>query len=1077
MNLFCRGLYPFHELNRMSGAVLPSGTLLRSRYLIVRRIGAGTYGNVYESTDVVDGVPVAIKLISTAGRQRASAVAELRLLRAVAATNVVRLLDAFVLPDREEAALVLELAQRDLGALLRDPAEVIDDNRCKRIFRQILSGLAAIHAAGFCVRDLKPSNCLLLPTARGEGDRAVVADFGLAAEWTPLLFPRPVIVASGPRSSHLCDVCNKGGLAGVEASLRQDGAAQLDVGGRAGRCQSCGRSSTGSGPSHPLSLPRGRQVTITAMPHHVPRLRGDLATLWYRAPELLLGGGTDAPQPAPLPLTSTHAGDHAAGSAPLRASSMLPAPVDGVLGSMSAHDGAHKAVGGEAKGRPGEPAADVPQKATTSVFAAPSTTIALPIIAAGSSVGSIPAPISMAAAASSQSQTQTVPVWHGVALHPAMDMWAAGCVLAELLTRMPLFAGFESQQAHAQAHAQAQAHAHAAAEPAVPVGQKRPRPRAGSDSDASLAAGPAPAVHGSTAVSRAGSNSTVGAGAASESSAAAAAAAPAGSKPSLAAAAAGGAGGAAAATAAPSFQRDQCRAVFAVLGLPDERSMPGVSCLPHYSMVQAWQGQAQGQHPAGLSLPLGAGGPTAAGTTTGDGHSAGSVFVSASSAVPSVPSATSGTGSASAAPSAALVPAATAAPVPVAPAAPGSSPFPSRPMLREHMARLQALAKANLTTARAALLRRSQPAMAPAAAAAAQGQVDRDSSAAAAGGERDRSTDKRSSGPGMGLGVGSGTGLSAAATASAALARLREAASAAASAATAAGAAAVAGAAAAPSASSGSRAASASSGTSAGSGGGATPAYSSAASTAGGSTAAGSGVPSVAQTPLYQLVVAAGAGSSTGTAMSTVERLQAQGAAAGGKSPLYTHNAAGSATGAVTAHLGTVSGKSPLYHAGTGGVGVGSHGSVGPVGKSPLYYGGVAMPIAAVAGKSPLYSGAAAAANAGKSPHYYGAGAGTGAAAHAGKSPHYYGAAALTPAGSGTNTGTAALAVGHGAASAGSAASGHVAPSPGPHLAPLVFPSITPEALDLLSRLLAYDPSERPTAAEALAHPYLAGRE
>lgn len=37
-----------------------------------------------------------------------------------------------------------------------------------------------------------------------------------------------------------------------------------------------------------------------------------------------------------------------------------------------------------------------------------------------------------------------------------------------------------------------------------------------------------------------------------------------------------------------------------------------------------------------------------------------------------------------------------------------------------------------------------------------------------------------------------------------------------------------------------------------------------------------------------------------------------------------------------------------------------------------------------------------------------------------------------------------------------------------------IFPQATPDALDLLQKLLSFDPAERPTAAEALRHPYFA---
>jgi hypothetical protein len=99
-------------------AALPS----LGAYSSLVRIGGGSYGSVFSARDAQSNA-VAIKIIAEAGRgcsggaaarARLSAVAELKVLRAVASAHVLRLRDAFVC--ERDVALVLDLGARSVAA-------------------------------------------------------------------------------------------------------------------------------------------------------------------------------------------------------------------------------------------------------------------------------------------------------------------------------------------------------------------------------------------------------------------------------------------------------------------------------------------------------------------------------------------------------------------------------------------------------------------------------------------------------------------------------------------------------------------------------------------------------------------------------------------------------------------------------------------------------------------------------------------------------------------------------------------------------------------------------------------------
>lgn len=164
------------------------GELVASRYRIVRFIGCGGQGEVYEAEDgnFVKGLRVALKTISI----EASAVAgakerfekEVLLARQVAHPNVCPTYDLSYSEDAQGLTCFLTmklLVGETLSARLKRSG-ALPEQEGLSIIRQVAAALRAAHEARVVHRDLKPANIMLEGT--GAGVKAVVTDFGLARQ-------------------------------------------------------------------------------------------------------------------------------------------------------------------------------------------------------------------------------------------------------------------------------------------------------------------------------------------------------------------------------------------------------------------------------------------------------------------------------------------------------------------------------------------------------------------------------------------------------------------------------------------------------------------------------------------------------------------------------------------------------------------------------------------------------------------------------------------------------------------------------------------------------------------------------
>jgi len=185
------------------------------RYQVLRRIGAGGMGVVYEAEDKERGQKVALKTINDPDVEKVYQLKrEFRVLADLSHPNLVALYDlvvdadacfftmelldgddllSYISPHSSPDAIATKLAEQStvnapvpsgamvgVGPPTGDSAETespCDFDRLRRALPQLVKGLVALHAAGKIHRDVKPTNIRV--TSDG---RVVLLDFGLVAE-------------------------------------------------------------------------------------------------------------------------------------------------------------------------------------------------------------------------------------------------------------------------------------------------------------------------------------------------------------------------------------------------------------------------------------------------------------------------------------------------------------------------------------------------------------------------------------------------------------------------------------------------------------------------------------------------------------------------------------------------------------------------------------------------------------------------------------------------------------------------------------------------------------------------------
>jgi len=147
------------------------------KYRIVRELGAGAMGAVYEAVDTLTERPVAMKVLrAELARQpelierfRSEAVTLARLNH----PNIALLYDFFL--EGGDYYMAMEFVRGKSLEKMIQQERCLDANLAGSIMRQTLDGLGHAHSMGVLHRDIKPGNIIVT-----EDMRVKVADFGIA---------------------------------------------------------------------------------------------------------------------------------------------------------------------------------------------------------------------------------------------------------------------------------------------------------------------------------------------------------------------------------------------------------------------------------------------------------------------------------------------------------------------------------------------------------------------------------------------------------------------------------------------------------------------------------------------------------------------------------------------------------------------------------------------------------------------------------------------------------------------------------------------------------------------------------
>jgi serine/threonine-protein kinase len=162
---------------------LELGTTIDGKYRIIRLIGTGGMGAVYEGENILIRRRVAIKVLLAATTQNPDLIRrferEAQAAGEIGNDHILEVLDLGSLPNGDRYMVMEYLDGETLADRITRHGK-LTPGQLAPIARQFLTALASAHAAGIIHRDLKPENIFILRHKAGRADYVKLIDFGVS---------------------------------------------------------------------------------------------------------------------------------------------------------------------------------------------------------------------------------------------------------------------------------------------------------------------------------------------------------------------------------------------------------------------------------------------------------------------------------------------------------------------------------------------------------------------------------------------------------------------------------------------------------------------------------------------------------------------------------------------------------------------------------------------------------------------------------------------------------------------------------------------------------------------------------